>query len=296
MMGQLITPDELPKWVPGRLLAASDDRAPRGICLRAYRYEGLDVPVPAMADFMIVSYRQGSTQMERRFEGRWTRTRCNPGDMSLLTRSQNSHWHWTEQIEVAHAYLSEALVSRVAGEVLERTVKEIHLHDLLRVRDPLVTSIVDTMYQESGQQAVGGALYVDALATQLVVHLLRRYAAVSYREPAAKGGLSPALCRRLIEYIETRLHEAVTLEDLAGVAGMGVWTLGRRFRTSFGKAPHAYIIDQRVERARRLLMQDRLPVKAIAPSCGFADQAHMTRVMERRLGSTPAAIRRSAAP
>lgn len=294
-MTQLITPSELPKWVPGELLRSSEGLGWNGVGLRAYRYDALDVSIPAMADFMIVSYKRGSTRMERRFEGRWTRTQCNPGDISLLTRSQGSHWHWTEEIDVAHAYLSDTLVSKVAADMLERPIADVRLHDLLQTKDSVVSSIVDTIAQEAGSCAVGGALYVEALSTQLTVHLLRNYASVSYREPAHQGGLPQALCRRLVEYIETRLHEGITLEDLAGISGMGTWTLGRRFRQSFGKAPHAYIIDQRVSRAKRLLSQGAMPVKAIASACGFADQAHMTRVMNSRLGVTPAALRRHGA-
>jgi AraC family transcriptional regulator len=284
---QLITPNELPKWVPGRLLESSEGLGWRGVGLRGYHYAPLDVTVPAMSDFVVVCYRHGSTPMERRFEGRWTHAECHPGDMSLLTRSQASHWHWTQEIDVAHAYLSDTLVSKVAAEV--------RLHDLLKTRDAVVSNIVNAMSQEAGHQGVGGPLYMEALSTQLVVHLLRHYAGVSYREPVAPGGLSPALCQRVVECIETRLHEGLTLEELASVAGLGAWTFGRRFRHSFGKPAHAYIIDQRVGRAQRLLAQGTMPVKAIASACGFADQAHMTRVVHRRLGVTPAALRKSAA-
>ncbi len=294
-MAQLITPNELPKWVPGRLLESSEGLGWQGVGLRGYRYAPSDVPVPAMSDFVVVCYRRGSTHMERRFEGRWTQAECHPGDMSLLTRSQASHWHWTQEIDVAHAYLSDALVSKVTAEVLGRSIADVRLHDLLNTRDPVVSNIVNAMSQEASHQGVGGPLYMEALSTQLVVHLLRNYAGVSYRESVAPGGLSPVVCQRVIECIETRLHEGLTLDDLASVAGLGAWTFGRRFRQSFGKPAHAYIIDQRVSRAQRLLAQGSLPVKAIASACGFADQAHMTRVVHRRLGVTPAALRRSAA-
>ncbi|WP_085314544.1 helix-turn-helix domain-containing protein [Derxia lacustris] len=294
-MTRPITPGELPKWVPGQLLATSEGLGWSGVGLRAYRYEALDVAVPALADFMIVSYKRGSTQMARRFEGRWTRARCDVGDISLLTRVQDSHWHWTDEIDVAHAYLSDALVSRIATDVLERSIADVRLHDLLQARDAVVSGIVDDIVRESGRHAIGGSLYVEALSTQLVVHLLRNYASVTFREPAQQGGLPQAMCARLTEYIETRLHEALTLEELAGVAAMGAWTFGRRFRQSFGMAPHAYVVDQRVERARRLLTQGKLPIKAVASACGFSDQAHMTRVLGSRLGSTPAALRRNPA-
>ena len=291
-MGQLITPEDLPRWVPGELLHSSDGRGWKGVGLRAYRYQGLDVAVPGMADFMIVSYKRGNTLMERRFEGRWTRTECHCGEISLLTRAQASHWHWTQPIDVAHAYLSEALVSRVAADVLDRPIAEVRLQDLLRAQDPVITGIVEALSREADEAAVGGGLYVDALSTQLIVHLLRRYASVEYVDHSGSGELAPALRRRIVDYIEARLDQALTLEELASVAAMGVWSFGKRFRASFHTTPHHYLMDRRIECARRLLTQGSLPVKAIASACGFADQAHLTRVMQARLGKTPAALRR----
>ena len=229
--------------------------------------------------------------MERRFDGAWTRTRCAPGDVSLLTRSQRSHWHWTEDIDVCHVYLSEGFVSGIANEIMDRSVAEVRLRDVLKAKDPIVTTAVDTLTREAKAPSLGGALYVEAVATQLTVHLLRNYASVTVREPGQKGRLSPVQARRVAEYIDSRLHEPLSLETLAGVAKLGVWSFTRRFRESFGRAPHAYVIERRVERARCLLAQGVMPVKEIASACGFADQPHMTRVFQARLHTTPAALR-----
>jgi AraC family transcriptional regulator len=51
------------------------------------------------------------------------------------------------------------------------------------------------------------------------------------------------------------------------------------------------VVDRRVERARRLVQQSDLPLKAIAVETGFSDQAHMTRTMRARLGATPGKLR-----
>lgn len=290
---RLIRHDELPTWVPGEVLASADALRWNGVNFRAYLYEGQACEVPPMADFMIVSFKRGVTSMERRFDGRWNKTECHPGDCSLMTRSQMSSWHWANQIEVKHAYLSNQLVTRVAVDMLERPVTDIRLHDLLKVRDPVITSIIDSIAAETSDQAMGGHLYVDALATQLVVHMLRRYTQVTYRESAGSGRFSPAMARQLLDVIESRLHEGLSLEALAEVANVGVWTFGRRFRDTFGQTPHAFILKARVQRAERLLAQDVLPVKVVASDCGFSDQAHMTRVLRAHLGRTPAALRRS---
>jgi AraC family transcriptional regulator len=291
-MGHLIRPEELPRWVPGEVLRSSDGLGWKDVGLRAYRYEGLDVKVPGLADFMIVSYQRGGTLVERRFEGRWTRTECHPGDLSLMTRSQSVHWRWTEPIDVAHVYLSAGLVTRVTADVLDRPIADVRLHDLLRAQDPVVSGIVDAIAHEASEAAIGGPLYVDALSIQLVVHLLRRYASVDFVDRSGSGHFAPALRRRIVDYIEARLEQSLTLDELAAVSNVGVWTFSKRFRASFQTTPRHYIIDRRLDRAQELLGQGRLPVKAVAAACGFADQAHLTRVMHARLGRTPAALRK----
>jgi len=289
-MATIINPSELPKYVPGAVTAASDDLGWNGVWLRGYRYTGLDVLVPPIRDFTIVSYRRGATFMERRADGAWTKTHCTPGDVSLLTKSQRSHWHWTEDIDVSHVYLTENLVSGVCAEITDRCVADVRLHDVLKAHDPVVTAAVAAITCEAEQQALGSALYVEAVATQLAVHLLRNYASVTFREPSGRGTLSPGQVRRLTEYIDSRLHESPNLETLAAVVGMGVWSFTRHFRESFGRTPHAYIIERRIDRARRLLGQGGMPIKEVATACGFADQAHMTRVFQTHLNTTPAAL------
>jgi AraC family transcriptional regulator len=87
----------------------------------------------------------------------------------------------------------------------------------------------------------------------------------------------------LTEYIDSSLDEKPNLEALAAVAGVGLWSFARHFRESFGQTPHAYIIARRIDRARRLLAQGSVPIKEVASACGFADQAHMTRVFQAHL-------------
>ena len=292
-MALLITPRELPDWVPGTVLSASDKLGWNGVATRSYRYEGLDVEVPALSDFVIVAYRRGTTDMQRRFEGKWTRTRCSPGDLSLLTRSQWSHWHWIDPIEVSHVYLTDQFVSAIASEVADRSAAEVRLHDVLRIQDPILSSAVDAVTREASLPRAGGAIYVEALATQMVVHLIRNYASIKIEESQARTNLTAAQCKRLADYVGAHLHEPLSLEQMAAAVGLGLWSFTRRFRESFGCTPHSYVVDRRLEHARQLLLGSAMPVKEIAPACGFADQAHMTRVFKERLNVTPATLRRS---
>lgn len=291
-MPTLITPRDLPTWVPGRIVSASDGLGWKDVGHRAYLYTGLDVPIPAMDHYMVVRYRSGQTPMDRRVEGRWTRKRCTPGDFSLLTRSEQSHWHWTECINVSHTYLSDALMTRVATDITDRPVSEVRLHDILQAQDSVVTGIVDAITTEAEHRGLGGSLYAESLAIQLAVHLFRKYALINFRNDVPVGPLSSSRMRRLDEYLDTHLHEGVTIEQMAETVGLGVWTFSRHFRATKGLSPYDYVTRCRLERAVRLLSTGTQAIKEVAAMCGFADQAHLTRTMRGRMGITPARLRK----
>ena len=59
-----------------------------------------------MRDYLIVAYKDGATTMNRRSTGDWRNEHVAPGCVSLLTHAAQSHWRWSEDIEVTHLYLS----------------------------------------------------------------------------------------------------------------------------------------------------------------------------------------------
>lgn len=282
---------ELPVWVPGEILCASDDLGWHGVSQRSYRYHGQDVEIPPMDCFMLVHYEVGFTPMDRRFDGRWTRTSCASGVFSLLSNQAESHWHWTQGIVVSHVYLDNQMLCRLASEMQGRSVAEVRLHDVVSGADPLVTQLARLLREEAATGRAGCSLYAEALATQLGVHLLRHYATCHYRLPDGDARLSAAQARRLQDYVDDHLAEHLGLHDLAQVLGVGVCRMTRMLRTTWNTTAYRYVLDRRVERARQLVQMGNLPLKAVAAATGFADQAHMTRTLHARLGVTPGRLR-----
>lgn len=94
--------------------------------------------------------------------------------------------------------------------------------------------------------------------------------------------------RRLSE----ELVDPPSLAELAAQAGASRFQLLRRFAQVHGCTPHAWITQQRLERARTLIGTG-LPLGEVALACGFADQAHMTRLFTRQFGFTPGAWQRA---
>lgn len=94
------------------------------------------------------------------------------------------------------------------------------------------------------------------------------------------------LVRTIRDYIHSCYRRNVSLADLSSAVKMSPFHLLRTFRREVGLTPHAYLIQVRVEAAKRLL-RSRIPIVHVASYAGFADQSHLTRHFKRLTGVTP---------
>lgn len=139
------------------------------------------------------------------------------------------------------------------------------------------------------QDDIPDAFTASALAYELVMTL-----AAEARMPSAAHHAGPAIERARL-YAETHLHEPLTVDTLAKQAGLSRYHFSRLFAAQTGLAPAAWIIEQRVREAARLLRGTRLPLKEIAEHCGFPNANYLCRVFRRHSGMPPASYRRSGA-
>jgi AraC family transcriptional regulator len=96
--------------------------------------------------------------------------------------------------------------------------------------------------------------------------------------------------------IEDRLDQDLSLADLAAAVGLSRFYFLRVFRAELGMPPHRFIMLRRCERAKRLLVEDRLPLSELGLACGFCNQAHFTTAFRRVTGLPPGRWRRERRP
>ena len=102
-----------------------------------------------------------------------------------------------------------------------------------------------------------------------------------------------SLVREVLEDSYAKSDET-TLQVLAHRAGVTPFRVIRAFREATGLAPHQYLIQVRVERARQFLADGAVPSLA-ALMTGFADQSHLTYHFKKHLGITPGNYQRCVA-
>ena len=126
------------------------------------------------------------------------------------------------------------------------------------------------------------------------------------RQPRAalqRGGLSTVAKRRALELMELRIdgrlseelrtNARLSVEGVANEVGLSPAHFSRAFKETMGVPPHRYLLNLRLERARRMLDAEDATLSAVAQRAGFADQAHFTRLFKREYGVTPGIVLRS---
>ena len=96
----------------------------------------------------------------------------------------------------------------------------------------------------------------------------------------------------MIDHIDAHLADPLTLTALAEVACLSPSQFARVFKATVGVPVWGFVQRRRAERARDLVRGADMPLARVAPACGFANQAHMTTVLRRTLGTTPGRLRR----
>jgi AraC family transcriptional regulator len=151
--------------------------------------------------------------------------------------------------------------------------------EAVKVLDDLRRAIEEEQYPESAHAA---ALRLVSLLTP-----------PAKTEPAlARGGLAPWQQRKIDRYVREHLDQSIRLEDLAQQVSLSVSYFCRAFKDSFGETPHGYIIQMRLEQAQKLMLGTGEPLSQVALACGFAHQAHLSKLFRSRLGEAPNAWRR----
>lgn len=161
------------------------------------------------------------------------------------------------------------------------------------VRDPIARDLLLSMRPALANPVETSGLFMDHVALALSIHLAGKYGNVAQLPRQWGGGLAPWQERRAKELVDENLARGLTLETLAQACSLSKRHFTRAFHQSTGMAPHQWLQQRRIDRAKQLLTMPAAALSDVALECGFADQSHFGRVFSRVVGVSPREWRRT---
>jgi len=140
-----------------------------------------------------------------------------------------------------------------------------------------------------------GAGLAHEAARELVLFLRRPGGQPQVSVSLASQASEMTSIRELQIWIAEHLDSRLSVEDLANHVSMSVRNFERVFTREVGSTPSQYVLQMRVEAARRRLERTNMGLKQVASAAGFGTVDVMRRAFIRLLGITPRRYREFAA-
>ncbi len=212
------------------------------------------------------------------------------GDADVVPAGLDGEWADETDCTILRIWIGEEF-ARTTVEQLGLNPARAHIRPQFQLRDTRLQHLAWALRAELEAEEASDALYAESLGTAIVVRLIEGVPEPDRR----RRTLAPHAAARVIDFIESSIDQRLTLTELAALVGLSVPHFKVLFRETLGVPVHQYVIQRRVERAKRLLLERRMSVTQIALETGFAHQSHMAHWVNRLLGTTPREIARSGA-
>ena len=159
------------------------------------------------------------------------------------------------------------------------------------LRQPWLKSTLDQLSTEYLSQQPGSELVVNKLTEIVLVELIRMNFGRS------DGGrfvdaLSNKQIAAALQHLHSSVNEAWTLEKMAGEVGMSRAAFAKRFKELVGHPMFEYLTLLRIQRAKELLQDTKLPLYEISARVGYESDLAFTKTFKKHTGTTPTRFRR----
>lgn len=245
-------------------------------------------------DLHVISIAAGdapSHGQRRNARGRIEPYTKEPGTFSIFPAGALPTLYPATETQLIVCALERGFVESVAAEsgvwhVPQATVEE-------GLRDADIVLLGRLLLSEAATRGQSGHLYVDHLAHALAHRLLHRWRLLHSSAEKRDCLLPPRSIRRVLERMHADLSADLSLKELAAESGFSRNHFIRSFQKVTGETPHRYLLRLRVERARTLIREKKMRLIDVAVSCGFANDAQLSRAFRSRLGISPSEYRRN---
>jgi AraC family transcriptional regulator len=199
------------------------------------------------------------------------------GDIALCRRHVVGFAQSGDQMKKLRFELSDLHLSEVAGEAN----REIELQSIPKLKDSRIRALMTAANIERASGFPSGQLFLQSMEVALAAVLVQTYSLSRKATRRIKGGLSDVSRRNVIDFVRSRISEDISLADMAAVTGLSMTHFSHIFKTSMGESPHQFVLQQRVQYAKELLVSLNLRMIDIAVASGFKTQQHFARIFRK---------------
>jgi AraC family transcriptional regulator len=161
------------------------------------------------------------------------------------------------------------------------------------VRDVLIENVCELLVGELAKPKPGSKLVFEGAAMALTAHLLRSCSGAVQLPARAPGGLPWKSRQRLLKALRADIPAVASVQELAAIVNLSRFHFIRQFKLAFGVTPMRFVENERMSRAKSMILEGKLSVSEIAMALGYSEHSHFTRRFKAKTGVTPSEFARA---
>ncbi len=146
------------------------------------------------------------------------------------------------------------------------------------------------VFQETGTSFVFSS---DSSLEEMIQFIQKLYCTASEQMQEYNRSRNRLDIQKIRKYVEDHYTEGITLELTAAIFYVSKEYLSKAFKAAVGKGFTEYQTALRMERAKELIKDYKVPLKEVGELVGYIDQAHFYKTFKRYYGKTPGEVRGS---
>lgn len=111
--------------------------------------------------------------------------------------------------------------------------------------------------------------------------------------PMLQSGNNYNIITKAKRFIETNFNRPLSLNDISHAVNLSPIYFHNIFTAATNISPHDYLINYRIQEAKKQLWDTDVSVETIAESCGFSSQQYFNKVFKNKTGTTPGKYRKT---
>ena len=294
----LISPLELRQRSTKTLMLSSRQLGWNGILVEQCQYSPSpnEARSPAISDHRLILPLGPPAPLIQKRDNRLHESILQKGDSIFIPAGYSGSWRCpTKELDrppkrQLHIWLKPETIAQ-AAEAFEIDIDRLDLLNNFGQRDSQLHHIAMLLLAELQSDGIMGQLYVESLTQVLVIHLLRHYSTYTQPITSENRNLSDTRLQQAIDYIHAHLDRDLSLVEIARVINISPTYFASLFKRATGVTLHKYVVQQRVEKAKSLLLKTDLAIADIALQVGFSNQSHLTRHFKCLARITPKQFR-----
>lgn len=151
--------------------------------------------------------------------------------------------------------------------------------------------LANLFLEELKYKQAGHEFIVENLSHLLIGNLMRNINHNLPSKPHNKPSVYKENIKKVIEYMNENYTTGVSCTELSKLIKMNKYRFIRIFKSQTNKTPYEYMLDLKIEKAKKMLKAKDYTITEISMICGFSSHSHFTSTFKKKTGLSPSEYR-----